>query len=455
MLDPRVSPPRHARPLAILSFAAVISVALFSASPANAQVLFGGAVPGVYLDIDGKVRNREVDEKDQLNSMRLRMRAAGDAAKNEKLAYLSLPKLFAEVRALREAGKEVPEALKYLGGMTQLRYVFVFPDQKDLVIVGPCEPWIVAHGNGDAIDYVVGKRTGRPILQLDDLVVAMRTAREGQGTRFGCGIYPSPESLKIADDIAHRMARNTRAERLQALRENLGPQEVRIFGQRADTRFAYICVAADYEMKRMALGVDKTLVPNLGNAMDNTRSAANKFWFLASYEPLLVSKDGNSYQIRGPRLAVDCGGFDFDPRGATETAKRWTTKFSKSIPAIANTVMLYAELQNIADEAFLANLMRVDRLAEKVDWDNAWVFDDKTCPVARIPTPKTCETVVSFQSGSLVAGGVDLSLGQYVSQQSRQADEKDELDAPKNQLAKIRDGAAKSTSETSSIFTEK
>lgn len=412
--------------------------------------------PGVYLDVDGKVRNRQVDDKDQLAAMHARLKAGADAAKGEKLTYLSLPKLFAQVRALRQQGKEIPEELRYLGGMTQLRYVMVYPEEHDLIIAGPAEPWAVVHGQGDTTDFVVGKRTGHPVMQLDDLVVALRTAREGRGGLFGCGIYPSPDSMKIAHDISQRMAANSRAERLQALREGLGPQDVRIFGTRADTRFAYICVAADYEMKRMALGVDRSPIVSLGNAMDNTRSAANKFWFVADYEPLLVSKDGNAYEIRGQRLGLQCGAFDFAPGGATETAKRWAAKFAKNIPALATAVPFYAELQNIADEAFLGNLLRRDRLAEKIEWDNAWIFDDATCPVGKVPTPKTCETVVSFTNGSMVAGGVVLVVGPFLEDSSRQADDKGTLDTPKQQLAKLKDGSDKAAvNDTGSIFRER
>src|SRR5205085_1919380 len=95
---------------------------------------------------------------------------------------------------------------------------------------GPSEPWRLIHKSGEATDTIVGTRTGRPIMQLDDLIVALRTAHEGAGRLFGCGIYPSPDSVKIAGEIEQRMARSTRAQRMKALAQGLGPQEVRVFG---------------------------------------------------------------------------------------------------------------------------------------------------------------------------------------------------------------------------------
>ena len=392
---------------------------------------FGG-VPGVYLDTDGAVRVRQVDTKQELASMQARLRAAA-RAKDDPLVYISLPKLFAQVRMLQEAGKPLPEELKYLGGMTRLQYVFVLGEQKDLVIAGPAEQWHVLRQAGDPCEFVVGARTGRPVMQLDDLVVAMRTAREGGGKVFGCGIWPSPDSLRIADDIERRMVRNTRAERMAALQQELGPQEVKIFGARPDTRLAFVCVAADYELKRLALGIDRAPVAGVGNGVDHSRSAANKFWFESAYDPLLVSADGNAYELRGPRLLVRAGQFDFDPRGATEKAKTFAANFTKHVAELAAAQPLIAELQNVADESLLANLIRHDRLAQKIDWDDGWAIDEAGFHVATIPVPRTAQTLVGFTNGSLVAGGVHLMLGAAVDE-ARQVDQKRAIDAARQPL---------------------
>lgn len=418
----------------------VICLLEWRAAPADGQVFVPvvSTPPGVYLDTDGKVQVRQSDETKEMAAMRARARASIAAEKDPKLAYVSLPKLLAELRSLRAAKKDIPEELRYLGGLTQIRYVFVYPDDKDLIIAGPAEPWKVMRQADDPVEYAFGTRTGRPVLQLDDLIVAMRTAEEGHGRLFGCGIYPSPDSMKIADEVTQRMARSSRAERMQALQDALGPQDIRIFGTRNDTRFAFICVAADYELKRFAMGMDRSPVPGVGNGVDHSRSAANKYWFEANYQPLLVSKDQNAYEIRGQRLLVQAGAFDFDPRGATEKAVTFASQFTKNIRALAVAVPLFAELQNVADESLLANLIRRDHLAEKVDWDASWVMDAATCPVAQIPVPRTAQTLVSYTNGSIVAGGVMLTLNPFVSDHSRQPDENDSLSAAQKPLEVLR-----------------
>src|SRR5690349_19829414 len=96
----------------------------------------GGSAGGIYIDTDGTVRQRQTD-KDVPKAP-----PAGVTVKDkdEQLVYISLPKLFQQVDALNDKGKEIPEELKYLGGMTHLRYIFVYRESRDLVIAGPFEP---------------------------------------------------------------------------------------------------------------------------------------------------------------------------------------------------------------------------------------------------------------------------------------------------------------------------
>src|SRR4029079_8962352 len=103
------------------------------------------------------------------------------AAKDPALAFVSLPKTLATARAAIDAGKPVPDELRYLRGLTHVRALLVHPDEKDLVIAGPAEPFVVQDGGL----YATGKRTGRPVMQLDDLFVAMRTADESRAGASG------------------------------------------------------------------------------------------------------------------------------------------------------------------------------------------------------------------------------------------------------------------------------
>src|SRR5690348_10771967 len=163
----------------------------------------GGSAGGIYIDTDGTVRQRQTDNK-EAQKARPKAPPAGATAKDENLVYVSLPKLFGQVDALNDIGKEIPDELKYLGGMTHLRYIFVYPESHDLVIAGPFEP-VDASNRFEP----VGTRTGHPVMQFDDLVVMIRTAfdmRRGgpNGGAFGCSIDPAPDSLQKSAEVMQK-----------------------------------------------------------------------------------------------------------------------------------------------------------------------------------------------------------------------------------------------------------
>jgi len=290
--------PVRRRPLPFRRVLVAVCLLASVAGALHAQFIPIPPVPGVYIEQDGNVRSREVDQTKQLAELRARAKSVAQAAKDPALAFVSLPKTFAAARAAIDAGKPVPDELRYLGGLTQVRYVFVYPDEKDLVIAGPAEPFVVQDGGL----YATGKRTGRPVMQLDDLVVAMRTADESRGRAFGCRIDPNPKSLEISKEVMAKYARKSRRERMDAMAKALGPQKVSVFGTAADTRLAFVCVAADYKLKRFALALEPAAsqATGIGHAVDNTRSAMNRFWFETGFDPLRVSPAGDAFEFRGP-----------------------------------------------------------------------------------------------------------------------------------------------------------
>ena len=416
--------PFRPRPATAFCCALVAALAAAPAPPAAAQFDFPDSdVPGVWVEQDGNVRSRRVDPDEELAAIRARAKSAAQAAKNEKLAFVSLPKLFEQARAAARAGRPLPDELRFLGGMTQLRYVFVYPEEKDLVIAGPAEPFVVGK---DGL-YATGKASRRPVLQLDDLIVALRTAHDRNGRVFGCRIDPDPKSVEISGAVMKKFARASRRERMNAMARELGPQKVSVFGTQPDTRLAFVLVAADYKLKRFAMGLEPAAAGapgiNIGHAVDNTRSAMNRFWFETSYEPLRVSPDGNAFEVRGRRVQVKAGAFSFDPRGATEKATAFAKKFTDKVPALAVAEPLIAELQNVADLSLLASLVRHDKLDRKVGWEVGPVLDDAQLPVKKVPVPVTADTLVSATGGSIAAGGVMFAPQKVVGEGPRQADD--------------------------------
>ncbi len=152
--------------------------------------------------------------------------AAADGGKNSKLTFISLPKLIAQVRHLREQQQPIPQSLQYLGGMTRLQYVFIFPDDHDLMIAGPAEPWQVVPAPvpirricGGQEMRPAGAATGGPDRRAPD---GSRQRRQRLRLRR---LDPSPDSVQKAEQVERRILRQIRAQRMNAHGCGAGPAE--------------------------------------------------------------------------------------------------------------------------------------------------------------------------------------------------------------------------------------
>jgi hypothetical protein len=405
-----------------LSWATLLVVA-FSSFSVQGQIVpvpIGGTTPGgVYIDPDGTLAQKQIDQSGEVANQRLRAKALNQPPKNPAITYVSLANLQEQLKGLTEQKEEIPDDLRYLSGLAAVQYVFVYPDEHDIVIAGPSEELNAANKLTP-----VGKLTGRPVLQLDDLVVSLRLLANAQARRsgpFGCSIDPSPGALETSTRVMQEHAKGSRGERMKAMKEALGPQRVSVFGVPQDTRVAFVTLAADYRLKRMCLGLEPVPVPGVGTPVDSSRPAGNRFWFEANYAPLLVSQDGDGYEIRGQRLMLKAGELQFDEKGATETAKAFAKRFTEKFPSVATMVPEFADLQNVADLGLVATLIRKDGLDRKAGLDLGWLLSPGNYKLTPVPTARQAATLVNYTSGSIVAGGVSLNLGPTLEQRERDA----------------------------------
>ncbi len=88
-----------------------------------------------------------------------------------KLRKISLNRL--EQSILDHQGVLTDE-MRYMAGMLRVRYVFYYPESKDIVLAGPAEGWV-----SDPNGRIVGIVSRRPVVQLEDVVVALRAFPAG------------------------------------------------------------------------------------------------------------------------------------------------------------------------------------------------------------------------------------------------------------------------------------
>ena len=102
-----------------------------------------------------------------------------------------------------------------------MQYVFVDPEHHDIVLAGPADGWVV-----DALGDVVGRTNHQPVMQLDDLLVALRTADAARNGGVSCSINPTPEGIKRFQEFIRQQKTIGDPQRtLASIEESIGPAE--------------------------------------------------------------------------------------------------------------------------------------------------------------------------------------------------------------------------------------
>src|SRR6201999_2003606 len=142
-----------------------------------------------------------------------------------------LKRLGAAIAEHRAAGAPLDDDMRFLAGLQRIQYVFVYPQEQDIVLAGPGEGWRLNEQS-----EVVGITTGRPVMWLDDLVVALRSAAAARQTGISCSIDPSNEGILRLQKLVPQLAQeqwNDKAQVEQAMtqiEDALGMQKISVTG---------------------------------------------------------------------------------------------------------------------------------------------------------------------------------------------------------------------------------
>lgn len=364
--------------LSLVKFALVCFLGLaFSgmASSVLAQGGGGGGAPangGIKVDAEGILRNQtSVDPTGQLNRQRASQAAASmnrELAASSNLRKVSLKRLQAEIRRRLESGQDIPEDMLYLAGLTQVTHVFCYPESGDIVLAGPAEGFFQ-----DADGHIRGVHTGRPTVQLQDLLTALRAyPQNGSGAHeIGCTIDPTAEGLARMQQYSSSVNMTSPAQAptiAEGVRQALGMQTVKVMGVPADTHFGHVLVDADYRMKLYGLGLNR--LPGLVSYVDKIRTGSKNAlvrWFFApSYESVMVSENelavslvGGTVELMTEEESVDqFGNREANRKKANSASVAFCNSFTKNYASIAAADPVFGELKNCMDLAVLAAFMQ-------------------------------------------------------------------------------------------------
>ena len=310
-----------------------------------------------------------------------------------KLRKISLVRLERTIKARLDQGQKPTDAMRHLAGLQRLQYVFYYPKSKDIVIAGPAEGW-VADGAGRAI----GIRTGRPVLLLEDLLVALRQFPPGELRRpfVGCTIDPSPGGLrrlqefqKKVPSVVPQRARQLVAAQIEAgTREALGMSHIRVFGVSPNTHFANVMVEADYRMKRIGMGLEPPpvrMVTFLGALRSARHSSLQRWWFQPNYEAVRLAKDRQAMEIVGQGVKLASEDLTIGPNGkllnpaakANPASTAFTKSFTVKYEEIATASPVFAQLRNLIDMLVASAFIQREGLYLKAGWEAKALQDEK------------------------------------------------------------------------------
>ncbi|MCH8923123.1 MAG: DUF1598 domain-containing protein [Planctomycetes bacterium] len=404
-----------------LCAAVALGTALGSWSGAMAGQNFNnfrqGAVGGVTIDANGELTINPPKVSKRVAEIRRKAFGKAPAGLNESipLRKISLRRL---QEALAKHYKQVPlqrlaDELRFLGGLQRVKYVLVYPEDNDIVLVGPGEGWKVAD---DGI--VVGVTTGRPVLLLDDLLVALRTAQPARAGALTCSIDPTPEGReRFAAFFSKQRTINNRV--IAGAEKAMGPQGITLKGVPQNTHFARVMVTADFQMKRLAMGFEKSPVKGMPEYLSlikggKVKNAMPRWWMSTNYKSLLRDKAGLTWQLRGQGVKV----LSTD----NAPAKKWAENMTAKYDALAEKMPVFAQLRNCMDLAVVGALIFKEDLTGKAGMRLDYLLNERELGyVASLNPPKQVAThvrAVRRSGGWLItaSGGVEIMPWSVVAQ---------------------------------------
>lgn len=370
---------------------------------------------GVSFDADGILQIKTFEDP---NGQLLRQKLAaadkvlkGDLAKPVALRKVSLVRLEAALADRVARDDDPTEAMLCLAGLTRITSVFCYPDENDIVVVGPAEPWVRDFGNNP-----IGLRSGRPILRLADLVVALRAfpAGEPKPLFVGCTINPRAEGLaklvdfqkKIPRVVANRDRASVGQWITKGVHDSLGMADVVVFGVDPKTNFAKVMIEADFRMKRIAVGNESPPIKmaTFAEALTTARNGAlERWWFTPKYDGIIAAPDRLAMKIVGQGVQLQTEHKDILGTGAivdsgrapTRAARTYATSFTKNYARISETAQVFGQLRQLVDCLIVSAFLQKYDWYGQVEWKADRFADESFFSVNTMNNPKEAPAVVN------------------------------------------------------------
>ena len=281
----------------------------------------------------------------------------------------------------------------------------------------------------------MGLKSGQPVLELQDLIVALRTfpPTEKSNPLVFCSIDATEEGLsrmqQFLSQIGRQIQPNDEQFIVEGLRDSLGLQVVTLGGIPASTHFAQIMVEADYRMKLIGIGLEQAPVKiksylSLASFASIARNAMCRWWFVPDYDRIRITEDanaaefvGNGVKLVGEDELVGRDGVRQQVGRQNRASRNFTQGFTRKYDQLAERAPVYGQLRNCIDMLVAAAFIQKHDLYAKAGWDMSVLGNESVYPVETYNAPRQVETAVnSMWKGrhlaTPVGGGVEIRAQQ-------------------------------------------
>lgn len=415
---------------------------VFSAS----SELWAQATAGVAVDAQGVLHKKTfADPGGQL--LQERIAAAKASLDPELIPFSALRKISLTrlEKAIEANNGAVTDEMRNLAGLLRVRYVFCYPESGDIVIAGPAEGWAT-----NPAGRVVGMTSRRPVVLLQDLVVALRAfPADSEGTSLiGCSIDPTAEGLAAMQRFLRSIGSNATPGDTQyivsGLQNSLGLQTVTVHGISPKTHFAQVLVEADYRMKLIGIGLEKPPVRlasyvERANPSQVSRNAMQRWFFTPDYECVRASEDGLAMELVGDGVKlvgeneVVVSGGQRRAAGRTDRASAaFVRGFTKKYSELAEHSPVYAQLRNLIDLTIAAAYIQQEDFHAKAGWQMELFGNEASFAVETYNVPEKVGTAVNavWKGRRLmtpVGGGVTIHASEALASENLLDDEKQQV----------------------------
>lgn len=346
--------------------------------------------------------------------------------KKSPLRKVSIRKLQAKIDEVLKQGRALPDDVLKLAGLQRVQYVFVYPDQNDIVIAGPAEGWIENAGG-----RAVGITTGRPVVLLEDLLTGLRifTPDRPHDIWVGCSIGSTMEGRRRLAELQRELPRRIHKDEEQALAEHivpaieeaLGNAGISVFGVPEKTNMANVLLEADYRMKLIAIGREPAPIKMptfFGKLKGAPRDNFQRWWFTPNYQCVEVTPDKLAFHMAGQGVQLGTEEYKTDGKGGLlqvktnplRAARLYAESFTKKYDEISAASPVFGQLRNMIDLLIIANFLQREDLLARTKLEIHTLLDNDLVPVDTRDGPREakCLANAGWKGNKLVApsGGV-------------------------------------------------